>query len=87
MEIIISSIIRLFLIIIVLVRVAFFTLLERKVLGYMQLRRGPLRVGFLGIVQPFNDAIKLFTKEFLFPFIRNYIIFYLMPIMGMFIRM
>lgn len=52
----------------------------------MQLRKGPLKVGFLGIVQPFNDAIKLFTKEFLFPYMSNYMIFYLMPIMGIFIR-
>lgn len=82
-----TLIIGVFLIIMVLVRVAFFTLLERRVLGYIQLRKGPLKVGFLGIVQPFNDAIKLFTKEFLFPYMRNYVIFYLMPIMGIFMSM
>ena len=47
----------------VLLNVAFITLLERKILGYSQLRKGPNKVGFAGIPQPFNDAIKLFTKE------------------------
>ena len=50
-----------FIIVPVLVNIAFITLLERKILGYSQLRKGPHKVGIVGIIQPFRDAIKLFS--------------------------
>lgn len=57
----------LLLIISILTAIAFLMLTERKILGYTQLRKGPNIVGPYGLLQPFADALKLFTKEPLKP--------------------
>lgn len=71
----------------VIVRVAFLTLLERKRLRYIQLRKGPNKVSLMGVCQPFCDAIKLFTKEFIYPLSSNYLIYYFSPVISLFLSL
>nr|DBA43675.1 TPA_asm: ND1 [Bombus laesus] len=78
MELILSY---LFFILMILISVAFLTLFERKMLSYMQLRKGPNKLGFKGLLQPISDALKLLMKEF---FILNFNNIYLCSPMIMF---
>jgi NADH-ubiquinone oxidoreductase chain 1 len=67
----------------VLIRVAFVTLLEQKVLAGAQIRVGPNYVGYIGLLQPFADAVKLFSKERIRLRRVNKIIYYVSPIISL----
>ena len=68
----------------VLVSVAYFTVAERKVMGAIQRRKGPNVIGFLGLMQPFADGLKLFSKETIVPTSSDYPLFIASPIFTFF---
>nr|AYU71342.1 NADH dehydrogenase subunit 1 [Agrilinae sp. 2 ACP-2013] len=77
----------LFLILCVLLGVGFLTLLERKVLGYIQFRKGPNKVSFTGLPQPLSDGLKLFMKEQSYPLMSNFYIYYVSPVVNLFLSL
>ena len=66
-----------------LLSVAYFTIAERKIMGAIQIRRGPNVVGYIGLLQPLADGAKLFVKEIIFPNSANELVFLLAPLMSL----
>lgn len=64
----------------IIICVAYLTYWERKMIGFMHVRRGPNRVGYRGLLQPFADVFKLLTKEVIIPAKANKILFILAPV-------
>jgi len=78
-----TYLIRIFCIVIpVMISVAYLTYFERRVIGFMQSRIGPNRVGFFGLLQPIADALKLLFKEIILPEKSNNFLFFLAPLLS-----
>ncbi|UCH46322.1 MAG: NADH-quinone oxidoreductase subunit NuoH [Nitrospiraceae bacterium] len=67
---------------ILLLHVAYVVYFERKVIGHMQARMGPMRVGWHGLLQPIADGLKLFFKEDIIPSSADKKLFYIAPLIG-----
>jgi NADH-quinone oxidoreductase subunit H len=66
-----------------IVAVAFYTLAERKVIGYMQARRGPVFIGPLALLQPFADTFKMLFKELILPTNASRFLYFLAPVLSL----
>ena len=83
MIIIISIVLKILAIVLpLLISVAYFTIAERKLMGSIQRRRGPNVIGYLGLLQPLADGLKLFVKETILPSNSNIYMFLLAPILS-----
>lgn len=79
---IISNLLKILAIVVpLLISVAYFTIAERKIMGIIQRRKGPNVIGFLGLLQPLADGLKLFVKETIFPSNSNIILFIIAPML------
>lgn len=87
LSIILSFMSSLVFLVMVLICVAYFTLLERKILGGIQRRRGPNYYGFFGVLQPLADAVKLASKDVVLPIRVNIFLFLFTPIFTFFISL
>jgi len=82
-----SVILQIFFVLCLLIATAYLTLAERKILGAVQLRRGPQVVGIFGLLQPLADGLKLLFKEFIFPRNANKFLFFISPVISFFLSL
>lgn len=80
-----SSLSTLLILLMCILSIAFLTLLERKVLGYAQTRKGPNKINVAGIPQPIADVVKLFSKEQASPTLSNTLPFFIAPVLSLII--
>ena len=79
---IISNLLKILAIVVpLLISVAYFTIAERKIMGIIQRRKGPNVIGFVGLLQPLADGLKLFVKETIFPSNSNIVLFIIAPML------
>ena len=82
MLIVLSNILKILAVVVpLLISVAYFTLAERKIMGSIQRRKGPNVIGYLGLLQPLADGLKLFAKETILPSNSNLVVFLIAPML------
>jgi len=80
-----SLVLTIFSLITLLISIAYFTLAERKIIASVQRRSGPNIIGFLGLLQPLADGLKLIFKEIIIPNLANKKLFFLAPLLTLFL--